>query len=178
MTIITASQETQTSESPHYMGGFGYEIKNFEFKWHITEKNRPDLVMETITVSFDMEVELYNLILETNHGEKPDIYGENADDAYEYLGEYIKDHKVCTYEQSCLCDDTGHCQGKTRKYLLRWNFRERNEHESFKTLIPALFCEKHYNEMCQRNEGKEPECYGWDYWDAIDSIHNYLEDEI
>lgn len=143
-------------------------------------------------VSFFMCPLHFNLLLTLNDGDKPVLYGSTEEEVKEMLLEEYMSHALEKYYNSGTYDDemtcTAHdddnrygcCGGKTHtKYFLwRWRNRAKYGGQTDFRILSLNFCERHYGEVLAKNDGKQPYCYGWDDWDAIDSLIVVLYNSI
>lgn len=154
------------------------------FDWHVEypcKSNEPKgFTPYKSKIGIFMCPEHYKMLLKANNGDAPVFHGPTEEAVNDVV---VNDYLPLAYEdaekkdEKCICDDAynntyGKCGGKKNKKNLLWRFRNRAKYggETYFTILPITVCERHYGELLAINDGKEPECYGWDYWDALDSL--------
>ena len=158
--------------------------KPYIFDWHVEYPYKTDepegFTSYKSKIGIFMCPHHYQMLLKANNGDKPVFHGPTEESVNEIV---VNDYLPLAYEdaaeldEKCICYDEynnsyGKCGGKKIKKNLLWRFRNRAKYggESYFTILPVTVCERHYGELLAINDGKEPECYGWDYWDAVDSL--------
>ena len=126
----------------------------------------------------------YKMALEHNNGERPVLYGPTEDDAlamltYEYIPSILFDKP--NDDTKCIgCGERyGGCGGSTRQVCFPWKYKDRMKYggESYFTVLRVNVCEHHHKKIIEKSENNLPLCYGWDEWDALDSISVLIENQ-
>jgi hypothetical protein len=160
----------------------GHSMK-YTFEWnvdYVLERDRPDeFVPYKTTITILLCDKHYSQILNITNGEQPVIWGPDEDAAYEMItNAYMHSdlaldnniHADCMGSTHCNCN----CNGDKSNRNFIWRFCDRGKYSiggstAFR-ILPITFCDKHYNEILEKNNKIQPQCVGWDFWDAVDSI--------
>ena len=85
-------------------------------------------------------------------------------------------------EWKCEASFYGMCGGHENVHEVVWHVRPRHKdcdrgHGSYDTTLPVWLCAKHSERIriAADNNGRLPELYGWDKWDALDGLTAKLE---
>lgn len=152
----------------------------YNFEWEVDQLKNTGFQKYRTTLDVALCPYHYNKILENNNGEKPLARGDNVDDAIDFILEYIEPTIACSNVTNDECHGSCYsdCCGTKKTYIFVWYYRERAKYgnEEYYTIIPLSFCEHHYRKMLEKNDGEQPFAYGWDEWDAIDSLVACLDD--
>jgi hypothetical protein len=156
-------------------------IQTYQFMWMV------DYVFDApegftpykTTIDIDLCSLHHDEILTNNNGDYPLLWGSNEKEAlnmllYGYLtidGSFHK-NKTCIQKKTCIHDYHTKCSAYIIRYNFLWRFRDRGKYgrSSYFTVLPLYLCKNHYTEILESNNQKQPVAFGWDYWDAIDSI--------
>lgn len=152
----------------------------YNFEWEVDQLKNTGFQKYRTTLDVALCPYHYNKILENNNGEKPLARGDNVDDAIDFILEYIEPTIACSnvINDECHGSCYSDCCGTKKTYIFVWYYRERAKYgnEEYYTIIPLSFCEHHYRKMLEKNDGEQPFAYGWDEWDAIDSVVACLDE--
>ena len=151
--------------------------ENYTFDWEVDQLKNPKFQKYRTTLDVALCPSHYNKILENNHGEKPLARGETAEEATDFILYYIES-TVDVHNSECQGSCYSECCGTKKTYVFVWHYRERakNGNAEYYTTIPLSFCEHHYQKVLEKNDGEQPFAYGWDNWDAIDSVVACLDE--
>lgn len=171
-------------------------LRPYIFDWHVEYVNPQDAPKKfkpyKTKFGFFMCPLHYNLLLTLNDGEKPILYGSTEEEIKEMLLEEYMSLALEKYYESeshdnemrCTAHDDNNCYGccggktHTKYFLWRWQDRAKYGGQTGFRILPLNFCERHYGEILAKNDGKQPDCYGWDNWDAIDNLVSVLDNCI
>ena len=85
-------------------------------------------------------------------------------------------------EMKCEAKSYGKCGGHENMHEVVWHVRPRQKdytkgHDAYDTTLSVCLCAKHSERirLAADNNGRLPELYGWDKWDALDGLTCKLE---
>lgn len=141
----------------------------FIFTWKLKNSNEVEKSCITIPLCHFH----FNQILLVNEGEIPIAYGNTMDEAIDYILDYADEPKSPT----CCGDVYSSCSGNKKKHVFVWHFKERSKcgNDEYMTTLPLFVCDHHFNEILKENDDQKPIAFGWDYWEAVDSIVAVLD---
>jgi hypothetical protein len=177
--MCESCSNTKNKCAANDMGNCKGDIIEITFTWIV--KSVTEYISEgTKTyLRFNFCKEHYEEICKKNQEKQPIIYGEDIEEAYYFLLSYLDENVPWDINDCCgLYDSHLKCSGPKQTHWILWHYMEREKYGNchYHTTLPLTFCDGHYEKLLQNNNGVFPLAYGWDQWDAIDSITSYFEE--